>query len=494
MTAMTSIEIEAGPGPRAEPPSAALDGPPLRLWGCGPVELHDRLWASRGVQVIRCGSGATPAGDAAMYLLIGQGQLVRFPLGRALRRMHWLNPEVLRIRITGSGGDAAYGERIVDDGGDGLIGFERSYRRKTGLASRARLASSASVAARWSRCEGEREGAALMRGLSREGRTAPLATRGLAVEASDPAGVDAWLEATLGKATRIDAAFGDVFEHSPDVWVHAEADVAVDALLIGPVWVGSGARIPPGQMVVGPAVVEDGREPQRPLGEVDWEAMRATHWSLPPLRREDRGRRLAKRAFDLVFSLAAIAATLPIYPVVALLIMLEDGRPIFFAHRRQTLGGREFPCVKFRTMVKNADAMKASIMAANEADGPQFYIKDDPRMLRVGRVLRKLQIDELPQFFNVLWGHMSVVGPRPSPDRENQFCPTWREARLSVRPGVTGLWQVRRTRAAGTDFQEWIRYDLQYVRHHSLWRDVMIIFETVRQILSGALLRGEGKQ
>ena len=121
----------------------------------------------------------------------------------------------------------------------------------------------------------------------------------------------------------------------------------------------------------------------------------------------------------------------------------------------------------------------------NRADGPQFYIPDDPRLLRCGGWLRRFQIDELPQFVNVLLGHMSVVGPRPSPDKENQYCPAWREARLSVRPGVTGLWQVRRTREPETDFQEWIRYDLEYVRRQRWSLDLWIILQTVLKLVKG---------
>src|SRR5262249_47777473 len=156
-----------------------------------------------------------------------------------------------------------------------------------------------------------------------------------------------------------------------------------------------------------------------------------------------------KRAFDVAFSLVAIAATLPVYPIVGLAILLEDGGPVFYAHRRETVGGREFPCLKFRSMRKEAETAKARLAATNEAAGPQFFIPDDPRVTRVGRLIRKWKIDELPQFLNVLAGHMSVVGPRPSPYRENQFCPAWREARLSVRPGITGLWQTSRTRQKG---------------------------------------------
>ncbi len=133
-------------------------------------------------------------------------------------------------------------------------------------------------------------------------------------------------------------------------------------------------------------------------------------------------------------------------------------------------------------MRKDAEKMKAQLKARNQADGPQFFIEDDPRLTRVGKVLRKYNLDELPQFFNVLAGHMSIVGPRPSPHNENQFCPAWREARLSVRPGITGLWQVKRTRRRGSDFQEWIKYDIEYVETRSWWLDLYIIYKTVSAI------------
>lgn len=117
------------------------------------------------------------------------------------------------------------------------------------------------------------------------------------------------------------------------------------------------------------------------------------------------------------------------------------------------------------------------------ADGPQFFMEHDPRLTRIGRFLRMSNLDELPQFFNVLVGHMSIVGPRPSPRSENQYCPPWREARLSVRPGITGLWQVKRSRVQGLDFQEWIRYDIEYVENMSWRLDLWIIAQTVLQMI-----------
>ena len=134
-------------------------------------------------------------------------------------------------------------------------------------------------------------------------------------------------------------------------------------------------------------------------------------------------------------------------------------------------------------MRRDAETMVAQLRKLDHADGPQVFIKNDPRVTRVGKVLRKYHLDEIPQFFNVLMGEMSLVGPRPSPERENQFCPAWRELRLSVRPGITGLWQVERTRAPGKDFQEWIRYDIEYVRHASLRLDFLICMKTMWNIV-----------
>ena len=136
-------------------------------------------------------------------------------------------------------------------------------------------------------------------------------------------------------------------------------------------------------------------------------------------------------------------------------------------------------------MVRHADKLSPELVGENICDGPQVFIKHDGRITGVGRLLRRLQIDEIPQFWNVLLGHMSIVGPRPSPDEENQYCPAWRDLRLSVRPGITGLWQIRRTRAPGEDFQEWIRYDIEYVRRANFWFDLAVCIRTAWVLLLG---------
>ena len=194
----------------------------------------------------------------------------------------------------------------------------------------------------------------------------------------------------------------------------------------------------------------------------------------------------AKRAFDVIGSGCALLLTGPFYPFIMLAIYLNSPGPMFFGAVRQGRGGKNFKCWKFRTMVVNAEEIKRKLMIQNEVDGPQFKMKNDPRIFFVGRWLRKLNVDEWPQFWNVLVGEMSIVGPRPSPEKENQMCPAWREARLSVRPGITGLWQVSRRRDRGeTDFQEWIYYDVQYIKKQSFWLDIRIFLKTFLVALGG---------
>jgi lipopolysaccharide/colanic/teichoic acid biosynthesis glycosyltransferase len=186
-----------------------------------------------------------------------------------------------------------------------------------------------------------------------------------------------------------------------------------------------------------------------------------------------------KRLVESAIALVALAVLSPLLAVIAVLIALESRGGIFYGDERESRGGRRFRCLKFRTMIAGADAQQRRLYSNNQLDGPQFKIEQDPRMTRVGRWLRSISFDELPQLVNVLRGEMSIVGPRPSPFRENQTCVPWRVGRLSVRPGITGLWQVcRHDRKAG-DFHQWIYYDLLYVRHISPLLDLKILVATL---------------
>ncbi|MFH1371558.1 MAG: sugar transferase [Planctomycetota bacterium] len=192
--------------------------------------------------------------------------------------------------------------------------------------------------------------------------------------------------------------------------------------------------------------------------------------------------RLLKRILDIVVSVIVLVLFAPVLPIVMLAIKLTSPGPIFFRDERQGLHGRVFKCLKFRTMQVGAAGMQERLRVLNQVDGPQFMMADDPRMSAVGRFLRETYIDEIPQFINVLLGQMSVVGPRPSPESENRLCPFWRDARLSVRPGITGIWQVCRTRRPMRDFQEWIHYDVIYVRDLSLMLDLRICWHTAKKM------------
>jgi lipopolysaccharide/colanic/teichoic acid biosynthesis glycosyltransferase len=193
--------------------------------------------------------------------------------------------------------------------------------------------------------------------------------------------------------------------------------------------------------------------------------------------------RCLKRITDCVLAIIVLILFAPLMPFIALAIKISSPGPVFFKDKRQGLHGREFNCFKFRTMVVGAEKIQEKLKSVSHVDGPQFKMVNDPRLNAVGAFLRETYIDEIPQFFNVLLGQMSVVGPRPSPKSENTLCPYWRDARLSVRPGITGLWQICRTRVPMKDFQEWILYDTEYVRNLSLKTDMWICWKTTKKFI-----------
>jgi len=210
----------------------------------------------------------------------------------------------------------------------------------------------------------------------------------------------------------------------------------------------------------------------------------------PPRSRFDRAREYVKRFTDIAGSLAFVILFSPILLGTALAIYLESGRPIFFKQRRAAIkGGREFDFLKFRSMANDADEKKDSLRDRNESDGALFKMKDDPRLTRVGRFIRKYSIDELPQLFNVLRGDMSLVGPRPLPvgdlARYKESDKFWEaiKDREKVKPGMTGLWQV--SGRSGIGFREMVLLDLYYVENHSILYDLEILTETIPVVLFG---------
>ncbi|WP_306819045.1 exopolysaccharide biosynthesis polyisoprenyl-phosphate hexose-1-phosphate transferase EpsZ [Archangium lipolyticum] len=191
-----------------------------------------------------------------------------------------------------------------------------------------------------------------------------------------------------------------------------------------------------------------------------------------------------KRLFDIVSSAAALAMLSPLLIGVALVVKFTSRGPIFFKQTRVGLHGKTFNMLKFRSMVVNAEELKAKLEALNEQTGPVFKMKNDPRITRIGRFIRKYSIDELPQLINVLRGEMSVVGPRPPIPKEVEKYAAWQRRRLSVRPGLTCIWQVSGRNQIS--FEEWMYLDMQYIDHWSLKNDINLILKTVPVVLTGS--------
>lgn len=195
--------------------------------------------------------------------------------------------------------------------------------------------------------------------------------------------------------------------------------------------------------------------------------------------------RLTKRIMDLSLVLSTAPLWLPILSLCLLLVKLEyPGSPALFFQRRTGKGGDLFPMLKLRTMVPNAEAMKKDLMHLNELKYPDFKIKNDPRITQFGRILRKTSLDELPQLLNVLWGNMSLVGPRPTSFRKETY-QLWHTERLDVTPGLTGLWQIYGR--GNCEFDERLRLDLLYIQRRSILLDFYLLFRTVSSVVK---LRG----
>lgn len=187
---------------------------------------------------------------------------------------------------------------------------------------------------------------------------------------------------------------------------------------------------------------------------------------------------VTKRLIDIVGSLCGIILLSPLFLIVAILIKLEDPKgKVFFAQERNGRYPKTFKMYKFRSMVHNAEDLLKDLMDRNEQTGPVFKINDDPRITKVGKVIRRTSIDELPQLFNVLKGDMSLVGPRPPIPHEVDQYNSYQMQRLAVKPGLTCIWQVSGRNNIG--FDEWVEMDIEYIKTRNLWLDIKLIFKTV---------------
>jgi lipopolysaccharide/colanic/teichoic acid biosynthesis glycosyltransferase len=457
------------------------------VWGFSPEQLHAQFWAAHGIQVVQRATTDVLSEDAQAFLLTETSDFVLFSPAQCSELIGSGAVLFVYVRLH-EGQETAYRERIVVGDEDRSIRFERLYH---GLphATRGRLilTSDRYIASLWQLAADTHVVRRRLASIVSRRHRSVMRVMGRFYNRQTADREMLTYLAQLWKNPP--SVLKNIKQHSPGIWRHADAVVDPAARFVAPVWIGRGINVAAEDVIVGPTILWDQPPPSKKNHPLIFPANAFTLMTRAPVRSSHRVvagpfYQHVKRAFDLIFSIVAIAISLPLYPIIFLAIFIEDGRPFFFGHRRETLGGRVFTCLKFRSMRKDAEQIKHQLATFNKADGPQFFMEEDPRLTRVGSVLRKLQLDELPQFFNVLVGQMSIVGPRPSPHSENQFCPAWREARLSVRAGVTGLWQVKRTRENAFDFQEWIRYDIEYVDKISFKMDLWIIWRTIVVIIA----------
>ena len=186
---------------------------------------------------------------------------------------------------------------------------------------------------------------------------------------------------------------------------------------------------------------------------------------------------ICKRAIDIIGAISGLLLLSPVIVIVACAIKFTSKGPIFFSQKRVGKNGELFDMYKFRSMVVNAEELKEKLANQNEMSGPMFKMKDDPRVTKVGKFIRRTSLDELPQLWNVLKGDMSLVGPRPSLPKEVKQFEKWMFKRLTVKPGLTCYWQV--SGRNNIDFEDWMKLDISYVEDRNLWIDIKLIFKTI---------------
>ena len=306
------------------------------------------------------------------------------------------------------------------------------------------------------------------------------------------------------------------------VWLEKDVEIAPNAYLLGPVVLRRGTRIEDFAQIIGPSVIGNNCHISKGAlvrESILWENVKVssntklqyavlTNEAISNIdsipisfntsiitnngevrntffinRDSNWAYEIGKRTMDIVLGTICILFFLPLFSLISLAIKLNSPGPVLFLQKRCGRNGKEFCMFKFRTMVKDAEKLQKEISPKNEVDGPMFKISHDPRVTRVGRFLRRTSLDELPQLFNVLKGEMSFVGPRPLKMEEMAFCPSWRDLRLRVKPGITGLWQVSGKYLIS--FNGWINYDVEYVKNKSLGLDIKILFKTLKVVWKG---------
>jgi lipopolysaccharide/colanic/teichoic acid biosynthesis glycosyltransferase/dTDP-glucose pyrophosphorylase len=328
---------------------------------------------------------------------------------------------------------------------------------------------------------------------------------------------------------------GDKTEIADRVWIGKNAVISPTAYLLGPVVIGDDCKIENWAQIIGPAVVGNGCrissgvlfresilhdnvslsrnskidhsiifEGSQVSEDLDIRSTLVTNGmesiyanlvpsdytikdlsalsSLTSVTRTNQAVfRAVKRCLDLIIASVSLFFLSPFFLAIGSLIKADSAGPVFYGQKRCGKNGKLFKMLKFRTMVENAEKMHKTLLSEKDTDGPMFKMFNDPRITRIGSFLRKTSLDEMPQLLNVIKGEMSLVGPRPLIMDEMKFSQSWRDMRLKVKPGITGLWQVQGRSEAS--FHDWIIYDVYYVKSQSLLLDISILFKTIRVVL-----------
>lgn len=457
-----------------------------RVWGLDAASFHLAWWRSQGVQWIARGAGRESTREADLYLLTEPSHLVVFDLSPLVPALTWNCPSVTRLRIVSSSGDD-YREVVERGPTQSVVRVRREYRSRQFGSQRVFLTADPQVADLWSTCSDRRSWTLALRANGKWARSDHHRIGGESFRLGDPSDEGRCLTDLLSKWPDVDRVVQGIEQVADGVWMRAGETLHASDVAVGPAWIGDRSDSSDPLRVIGPMWVSDDENDlgsEAPLREFD-DVPPAQPSTSRAAESQPTGFDVGKRVFDLMVASIGLLILSPLFVLVAIAVLIDSGWPVFFGHERQSIGGRPFKCLKFRTMRMGAERLVKDFADRNVCDGPQVFIADDPRVTRIGRVLRRFHLDELPQLINVLWGDMSLVGPRPSPERENRMCPAWRDVRLSVRPGITGLWQVRRTRQPGLDFQEWIKFDMEYVSRRNWKLDLWIVLQTVRDMIFG---------
>jgi lipopolysaccharide/colanic/teichoic acid biosynthesis glycosyltransferase len=466
----------------AEPRRIARELPEPTLWGLTPTALHDRFWTAQGLCVVRRGEPAPLPPAPCAYLLIAPLSLVLFRLPMPLPVLLWTARKLAIARVVQEQ-DYRVCENVVANADHSFVRIDRFLQRHRADLSRIAITTSRELAQSWQSLADPAPAWRTLRAAAERHATFPRTLPGLIFDRKDPDQVDAFARGLPLFWPRPSTTIQGIECSNSGVWKPSQADVAVNARIIGSVWLGAGRSIAADDVIAGPAVLwDDLGASARIVRAGGPRRLRASTSVESPIvvRRRSRFERALKRSLDILTALVLLTVTLPLTLLVMLTIRLHDGRPALVSRRRLTLRGREFRCWKFRVLHKEAERLQAVQRGQTDSYAPR-----DPRVTTIGRLIQRFGIDGIPQFVNVLLGHLSIVGPRPSAPDDDHGGSSWREARLSVRPGITGLWRVMPLRQAGDDFQDWGRYDVQYVESGGLGMDMRIIARTLAQMVFG---------